>query len=700
MKTSSLGSIVLSTAILSALTLSVSCSTASHKAGDHANDLIRSDFDSGELAKLCQKAIDKAQSRMDAIAKVPPAQRTLANTLLEFETANADLSDETQPLTFMKYVSPVASTNAEGAKCEKDVGEFGVKTLGRRDLYDAIRSQQGALATGNPGASGADVKAEKRLMQKTLEAFENNGLKLPDDKLAEMTKLMAKLSDLQNQFSENLNNDSTTIEATASELDGATPDFMSRLKKAADGKNYVITTKASDYKQLMENVRSADVRKRMAIAYNNRQAEANTKLLEEAIQVRYQIAQLMGFKNWADFQLSHDHMAKDSATVLKFLNGLRGKLAKRARQDVAQLLKFKKTYAPLSDKVHAWDVPYLAYQLEKRDYALDNEKVREYFPSARVTRAMLDVYSELLGVRFEEVTGPAAHSWSPDVRLYEIHDAKSGNLIGHFYTDFIPRQGKYSHFASFNIINGRKLADGSYRKPISAIVGNFNPPAGAKPSLLDHDEVVTLFHEFGHIMHQTLTTAPYSSLSGSNTARDFVEAPSQMLENWPWEKKILARLSGHYLDAKKKLPEDLLKKLLAVRDYQQGYFYTRQMMLALTDMTYHTATGPVDTAKVYDELYSKLLGIDPVPNGHFPAGFGHLMGGYDAGYYGYLWSLVYATDMYTAFQKTSPLDARVGARYRHDILEPGNMQDGDVLLTKFLGRKSNNKAFFKKLHIR
>jgi thimet oligopeptidase len=200
-------------------------------------------------------------------------------------------------------------------------------------------------------------------------------------------------------------------------------------------------------------------------------------------------------------------------------------------------------------------------------------------------------------------------------------------------------------------------------------------------------------------MHQTLTRAPYASLSGSSVAQDFVEAPSQMLENWPWDEKILNVLSGHYLNPNRKLPEDLLHKLIAVRDYQQGYFYTRQLMLALLDMTYHTTDGPIDTAAVYNKLYKQLIGVDPIEGGHFAAGFGHLMGGYDAGYYGYLWSLVYATDMFTAFQNTDLLSPETGGRYRRVILENGNMKDADVLLTEFLGRPSNNLAFLKKLHI-
>jgi thimet oligopeptidase len=217
---------------------------------------------------------------------------------------------------------------------------------------------------------------------------------------------------------------------------------------------------------------------------------------------------------------------------------------------------------------------------------------------------------------------------------------------------------------------------------------------------MKHEEVRTLFHEFGHIMHQTLTQAPYASLSGSSVDQDFVEAPSQMLENWVFSPEILKTISGHYKDHSKKLPPELLKKLIQARDFNQGYFYTRQLFLALLDMNYHTSSGKVDTTETYHHLYKELIGLDPMPTGHFQASFGHLMGGYDAGYYGYLWSEVYAADMFTRFEKEGLLSSKTGHDYRKYILEQGKMMDASDILEKFLGRKPNNEAFYKKLHIR
>ena len=445
----------------------------------------------------------------------------------------------------------------------------------------------------------------------------------------------------------------------------------------------------------LPNASNSEGRRKWLFAYFNRGGAANTDLLEQAIGLRQKIAELMGFKSWGDYRIN-GRMAGDSRTVLGFLHGLEKKLARRNREDMKRLLQFKKTIDPKATRLENWDINYLAYQLKKRDYKLDEEKIREYFPAERVIEGVFSVYSELLGVDYKEVKN--AEVWSPDVKLYRIEDHVNHRLIGYFYTDFNPRPKKYGHAAAFPLISGRRTADGGYSQTVSAIVANLNPPANGKPSLLSHDDVVTVFHEFGHIMHQTLTHAPFASVSGSNVAQDFVEAPSQMLENWPWDRAILEKMSGHYLDPTRKLPDELLKQLVRVRDFNQGYRYTRQLVLALVDMTYSTASGKVDTSRVYNDIFTKMIGVEPLPGNRFPATFGHLMGGYDAGYYGYLWSEVYAEDMFTRF-KGNLLSPKVGERYRKIILESGDMKEAIDLLIEFLGRKPNAKAFFKRLHL-
>jgi thimet oligopeptidase len=283
------------------------------------------------------------------------------------------------------------------------------------------------------------------------------------------------------------------------------------------------------------------------------------------------------------------------------------------------------------------------------------------------------------------------------VKKYAIREIRSNAVIGYFFTDFIPRAGKYGHAAAFTLISGRSLGDGVYSQPVSAIVANFSPPTADRPSLLTHDEVETLFHEFGHIMHQTLTVAPYAYLSGSSTAQDFVEAPSQMLENWVWNAEQLNKISGHYKNPNRKLPAELVGKMLAAKDFNQGYHYSRQIMLGLTDLKMHMAEGPVDANAVFREVHSDTLLFPPIAGSKFMAGFGHMMGGYDAGYYGYIWSEVFAADMFTRFEAGGLENESLGRLYRDRILGQGAMQEPLELLTQFLGRAPNDQAFLKKL---
>ncbi len=645
--------------------------------------LIQSNYAAGDLTRLCDAAIQRADEQLNQIAHIPLLERNVRNTLLAFEKVNADFSDAVAPLTFMGYVSTQPEVSQEGSECEQKVSQYMVSIFTRKDLYLILKDQKDLN------------RLEAKLLRETLNDFEDNGLKLSDERLKQMRELKQILAQVESKFSTHLNHDQSTVEFKATELEGVPQSFIDGLKKTHDNQ-YTVTTKEPDYIRVMENASCSETRRRMLEAFENKSARENTQLLEEAIIIRQKIAAVMGYKNWADYQM-HTRMAKDSDTVLKFLHGLKEKLSLRSKSDLANLLKIKQATEPTATEINPWDIRYFSNQLKKRDLNLDDEQIREYFPADTVVSGLFEIYSKLLSVKFIEEKN--AEVWAPGVQLFQIRNSQGDDLIGYFYMDFIPRPGKYGHAAAFSLISGRMLSDGTYSHPISAIVANFSSPEKGKPSLLKHEEVTTLFHEFGHIMHQTLTKSPFASLSGSNVDQDFVEAPSQMLENWAFSSEVLGALSGHYQDHSCKLPEPLLKKIIEARDFNQGYFYTRQLLLALLDMTYHTQSGPVDTIQIYQKLYKELLGIDSLETGHFPASFGHLMGGYDAGYYGYLWSEVYAEDMFTRFQKEGLLNSDVGQHYRKFVLEQGKMMDAFDILRQFLGREPNTDAFYKRLHI-
>src|SRR5581483_5438041 len=296
-----------------------------------------------------------------------------------------------------------------------------------------------------------------------------------------------------------------------------------------------------------------------------------------------------------------------------------------------------------------------------------------------VLAGMFQVYSTLFNVTFKEL--PQSKAWADGVKLYEIREAPRGRLLAKFYIDLFPRDGKYGHAASFTFGAARQLPRG-YQVPLSALVVNFNPPANGKAAHLSLNEVETLFHEFGHIMHGSLTTARYNSLAGTNVAVDFLEAPSQMLENWVFRPEILKLISEDPNDAKQPMPEELARRLVAARTYDAGVKFTRQVFLASLDQWLHTHGADVDP-----------YAVDP--GEHFVATFGHLMGGYDAGYYGYLWSEVFSADMFSRFEKEGVLNPKTGRAYRDIILAKGRVEEPGALLKQFLGREPNDEAFLR-----
>ncbi|HXN09433.1 MAG TPA: M3 family metallopeptidase, partial [Candidatus Acidoferrales bacterium] len=366
------------------------------------------------------------------------------------------------------------------------------------------------------------------------------------------------------------------------------------------------------------------------------------------------------------------------------------KLLPKAQSEIAALTVFKNSLGS-QGPVRRWDYGYYENKLVKAKYAVDEQEIRRYFPVDHVVTSVLGIYQKLLGVTFAEIA--PADSWASSVREYSITDTASGKAIGWFYLDLYPRHGKFTHFANFPIRPGRLMSDGSYQKPVSAIVGNWPLPATGKPALLSHEEVITFFHEFGHLMHSTLSTAPYETLFGTSVRPDFVEAPSQMLENFMWQPSILKEVSSN-VKTGAPLPDDLITKMIALKHVADGYDWSGQAFYAQYDMKIHSSGPKVDVDATWFDLQRKMTPFPGTPGTHPEAGFGHLMGGYDAGYYGYLWSKVYAQDIFTRFQKEGLENPAVGAAYRKDILEPGATVEPDVLVQNFLGRPMNPQAFY------
>lgn len=645
--------------------------------------LIRSNYKEGEINDLCQQYLSEVKNRLNNWKVKYSVTTQASQALLDFEELTADFSDNITPLIFMSYVSKSPKLRDEATQCKEKSYKLNNEIFTTRDYYKILKEVKVASSH------------ERRLLKETMMLFEMNGMNLSEDDLNKYKILVDRFTQLSVQFDQNLNGDNSNVIFSEAELSGVKEDFLKRLEKDKQ-KNYIVTTKTPDYIHVMENASNAETRKKMLFAYNNRQADKNTPLLQEAIQVRDSIGKLMGFETYADYSL-RDKMAGNKKVVFDFLNGLKAKLATKNKKEIATLVAFKKKELNDSSPLVSWDMAYVSNQLKLKKYQLDENEVRDYFPAQHVVKTTMDIYSQLLGVEFRHVK--SAPAWAEQVDLFEVADSETKKIIAYFYADLIPREGKYGHAAAFTLINGRSVKDSNanaYNIPVASIVANFSPSSPGKPSLLAHREIEVFFHEFGHIMHAILTRAPYASLSGTSVKQDFVEAPSQMLENWVWDNDIIQKMSQHYLDPKKQIPTQLINKMQKLKFFNAGIQNTRQLALGLFDMTIHT-NPKVDVTQVYAEIQTDLTGFAPLEGTHFPATFGHLMHGYAAGYYGYLWSKVYAEDMFSEFEKKGTMNNTLGKKYRQEILEKGNMEDPMVLIKNFLGREPNNKAFFKSL---
>ena len=646
---------------------------------------LRTKWTPEELKEGCAAAEKLSDQRLAEVAAIPNEKRSFANTADAIEQIETEWGDTVSRLSFMKDIHQDARVRAAAAQCEEDAGKYGVKIGARKDLFLAMKGWLDG--TGKTEELQPD---QKRLVEIAMREFHRAGLDLPDAQREKLVQLRSRLAELQTRFGSNLDEDTTSIELDKAELTGLPESFLARLKPGNGAGKVIVTTKYPDYYPVMENCTNEAARKKMETAFMSRAGTKNVQLLDEAISLRDEAAHLLGYATHADF-VTEPRMAKSASAVAQFEERMQQRLKSRLDADTAKMEALKAADTKqASAKINSWDWRFYLNQLRKRDFSLDDEQTRAYFPADKVLAGMLKTYATVLGIEFSKV--PSAETWASGVELYEIHDAQSKRLLAKFYVDLFPREGKYGHAASFGLGPARAVPAG-YQIPLSVLVVNFEPPQGGKVAHLSLNEVDTLFHEFGHIMHQTLTTARYATLSGSNVATDFVEAPSQMLENFVFEPEILALVSEPLL------PAELMKRMAAARRFDAGVRYSRQVFLGSYDLYIHTHGAKVSSEEAGRRLWAEIMTYAEPPDTHFAASFGHTMSGYDAGYYGYLWSEVFSADMFTRFQKEGVLNPKTGRDYRNSVLAKGRTEDPDQLLQEFLGRPANEDAFLKQIGI-
>ena len=632
-----------------------------------------------QIASSCKTAIAGANARITALTRLRSA-RTFDSVVLPLETILADLNDDTTVAQFLVNVSTDRAVRDASQACNLAESTFTAEVTARPELYAALKAAQ---------ASGTAVgDAQQKLTQLWVVASTRAGAGLPDAQRAEFVKLSGELGDLQDKFNANLGNDGTTISITAAEAAGLPPDFVATLARTPAG-GYTVPVNESTAASFMQNASDRAARRAFYVAYANRGGAPNVALLQRAIAIRDRLAHLFGYPSWAAYVLA-DRMAQTPQRVTTFLDDIDTAILPKARAERAELVALKG-----GEPFDPWDVAYYRNLLRKEKYSVDQTAIKQYFPVGHTVDAVLAIYAKLLSVRFAPIAKP--NVYNPEVTGYEVHDGRDDALLGTFYLDLFPRPGKYDHFANFGVIPRRVLPDGTVRAPLSFIVGNWSRPAPGKPALLTHGEVQTFFHEFGHNMAAMLADEPYETLT-AGFRLDFIEAPSQMLENWVWDPGILKRLSSNVTTGAP-LPDALIAKVIAARYVDYALDTTQQIQYASIDMAYHSSGAMVDTTAIWKAAVARYTPLTFVDGTQPQASFGHLMSGYDAGYYGYLWSKVYAQDMFTAFKAAGLENPDVGMRYRTDILAPARTDEPDAEVSTFLGRPMNPAAFYAELGI-
>ena len=638
-------------------------------------------------------AIAKANTALDQIGAQDLAKVTFKSTVVALDDLTYEASNAANKATIIKETNTNAAMRTAAENAVKAFQDWVVGIDYREDVYKAIK----AFADTHPKLSGEDEK----LLNETLRDYRRAGLELPPDQRKEVEQLRKELSKLGTDFDTNIVSASAPVIFTKADLDGLPESFfVSPGVKTGDDAYTVMANVTWQYNTVEENAKSEATRKQLYLVRETLAKDKNVSVLNEILALRNKIARRLGYKSWDDFQ-TEIKMAKNGANAEKYINDLTAGIQPKFASEVAELQKMKAadTHDPAA-KIDIWDWRYYGNQLKKQKYAVDTEALRAYFPFQKVLEGMFNIYQSIFGLKFKQITAP--YKWIDDLQLYLVTDSTSGEPLGMFYLDMFPREGKFNHFAEFEIIGGKLLPDGKYQRPTVALLCNFPPASADKPSLMTHTDVETLFHEFGHALHSITTRAKYGRFAGTHVPGDFVEAPSQMLQNWVWDKKVLDTFAADYRDPSKKIPADIVQKMDDAKKATAGVFYRRQFAFASLDLALHerhAEDDPYNCVAISNPILEKVfLPIDPSTT--FVSYFGHL-NGYDAGYYGYAWADAIAADMATVFEKAKDgyLDKQGGLKLRHEIYEPGDSRDVTVSIEKFLGRKQSIQPFLKKIGI-
>ena len=638
------------------------------------------------IKKAVEITIKETDDRVNKLINNSIKTGSTSNTLMAFDDVSYYLTDLSMKLGLISSTSTDEDARNTANDESEKLSNYASALFLNEKLYKAIKQY----------ASSSSAKKlfpnKKKFLKEAIISFEKNGMKLDNAGRKQLQELNEKLISFGLQFDKNIATSRDSLEFSEEELAGV-PETTTTPWKKSNGK-FMVIVNGPNYNEVMSNANNSLTRKTMLLHYNNRAYPANITVLDSLFYYRNVYAKLLGFKSYAAYAVI-DKMAGTPSTVWNFENDLIDKLTPYVTLQLNELKSIKRKFQPNeSDTIFDWDMSYYRKKLLDTKYKLSTDEVKEYFEMNNTLQGMFKVYEKLFSLKIKEVTNMPV--WYSKVKSYEMF--KEGKKIGTFYLDLYPRANKYTHFACFPISQYR-IANGKEVYPVSALICNFPEGTTEQPSLLYHSDVVTLFHEFGHLVHSMLGRSDIASQSPFSVKGDFTEAPSQFLENWVWEYESLKMFAKHYKTGAL-LPKPLFDKMKQTQLVGIALQYIRQAYFGVLDFTYEDKYDSIKGRDI-NEVAKDLTAMRQVPfvdGSHMICSFGHL-NGYAANYYGYLWSKVYAEDMFSIFKKNGVMDTKTGLSYRKNILEKASTIEEKTMLKNFLGREPNSAAFLRSLGI-
>lgn len=631
-------------------------------------------FKAAEIPSLCDANLASMQKDIQIFENQKIKNKAKAGPYLaEWDELHAKARDFGAAVGLYSNVDPDPALRQAADDCELKISKYQTTLYQNPKLYAQFKK----LKASDP--------IDQKFLQDILEQFEKTGVQLSAEKQKRLKDIIEESTKLSQDFAKNVRDNPHKVEFTPAEMKGLPDSYMAGLKKNEKG-NYLLGFDYPEYQPFMELAESDEARKRYQTAYTRRGTEQNLQFMKKAIDLRYEMAQLFDKESYAHSALEF-RMAKTPEAVNSFLEDVYSKVAPLEKQDVEELRQFKaETLKVPREKadITRWNQGYWSEKLRQAKYKVDQEKLRDYFPTEAAQKWLFAVSSELYGIDFRPMKVKA---WHNEVEYYAVHDTASGEFLGGLYVDKYPREGKYGHAAVWGAYGGSTL---NQRRPVSVLVTNFNRKG------LNSNELETFVHEMGHALHGILSKTRYSEQSGTSVERDLVEAPSQMYEEWARRLETLSKVADYCEPACPRVDAAMTERLKDVKNYGRGLHYARQTLYAQYDMALHSKDAlKTDPLKLWQEMESKTA-LGYVPGQQFPGQFGHVMGGYQAGYYSYMWSEVIALDMLSAFGDQL-MDKKVGAHYRNTVLAQGGQKHGEQMVKDFLGRDPDSKAFFNEI---